>query len=141
MSTWVTIVSSVGAGSLGSVFVYAGSRYVARSSRRAAQITTEATAQVENRKVDLDEFREFKITYREELKAMKIRLEQAETHSNKMLSLLQVAIGHIDSLSATMVRAGLTPHPLPASLKTARWEAFTRRTYNENGSSSTAGDE
>jgi len=133
MSTWITVVSSIGAGSFGSIVVFFGSRYVARSSRRAAAITTAATAQVENRKVDLDEFREFKVTYREELESMKSRLKQAEAHSDKALKLLQEAINHIDILRGSMVQAGLTPGPLPSTLRAVRWEAFARRTYNENG--------
>lgn len=134
MSTWVTVVTSVSAGSFGSIVVYLGSRYVARSAKRAAAITAAATTQVENRKVDLDEFREFKLTYREDLELMKSRLRQAEAHSDKALKLLQEAINHIDTLRSSMIQAGLTPGPLPTPLKAVRWEAFSRRSYNENGS-------
>jgi hypothetical protein len=104
--SWTTdLLGIVGGGGLTAALTYLGARRAAKQAEKAA----DRQADLDSRRVGIDEFEVFKKTYKE---------ERAEDHKEllRLRGLLRTAIGHITSLRATMRGADVTPPPLPGDL-------------------------
>lgn len=111
MSIPLDALLAAAAAVFGSTTVYAGTRMTARK-----------TAEVENRKVDQNEFELFKKSYLETIQEFKERYTEQEEKIDKMEHLLRLALQHIQDLRKDMRKHDVRPSQQPpAELETLLW--------------------
>jgi hypothetical protein len=112
MSVLELIMSSVGGFTVSGLLIYAGTRYTARKSSEVGS----TLAQIEDRKVNLDEFRTFTERYDSDMSHMRERLAESAEELGEARSTLKIAINYIMSLRHTMRKNAMWPDPIPEKL-------------------------
>lgn len=97
--TWIALGMSP-------VFVYLGNRYMAKQSRDAAR----STVDVDQRKVDQEAFDSFVSRYEDERRRLTEKLDRTNTW-------LFAAFAYIGELRHDMQEAGITPRPVPDTIR------------------------
>ncbi|MFF8831395.1 hypothetical protein [Streptomyces sp. NPDC015131] len=101
------LVTALGGGGVTGVLAYLGIRYTARKSSEVQR----AAIEVDQRKVDREQFEEFKESYREEMTRLTTTVE-------KQQGIIRSAIRHIRTLRFELARHSIPPPPLPEELET-----------------------
>jgi hypothetical protein len=111
MSVPLDALIAAGAAVVGSLTVYAGTRFTGRNSQA-----------VENRKLNISEFETFKVAYNERLEEFEKRYEDQERKMNTVERLLRLALRHIRDLRIDMRQHDVIPsHPTPSELESLLW--------------------
>jgi hypothetical protein len=103
--SWTELATGIGGGGAAGFLTYLGARRAAKASEEVAA----RQADLDSRRVRIDEFQAFEATYNR-------NLEADHKEMDRLRGLLRTAIGHISSLRATMRGANVPPPPLPTDL-------------------------
>lgn len=110
-------VTAVTSSVITSGLLYAGTRYVAKSSKKVS----ETQASVESRRVSISEFEMFKTAYNEQMDRLETRYEKQEAKVSRLEALLKLALRHIRDLRIDLRSHAVTPTAPPPDIERLLW--------------------
>ncbi|MFD8117103.1 hypothetical protein [Streptomyces microflavus] len=113
MAVSEALITALGGGTMTGFLAYLGIRYTARQSGEVQR----AAIEVEQRKVDREQFESFKQAYREERQQDQEELERLSEKLNAQAVLIRSAVRHIRVLRSELARNQIPPPPLPVELE------------------------
>lgn len=104
-----TVLGGLG---LGGILTYLGTRYSAKKTAEPGM----AMADVELRKLTLEQMKEILIRHDNEITGLSSKLEKSQEDVKVARKLLKLALMHIGAMRRDMRRGGVTPPDLPLEL-------------------------
>ncbi|PRH79414.1 hypothetical protein C6N75_10040 [Streptomyces solincola] len=113
MAVSETLITALGGGTMTGFLAYLGMRYTAQKSSEVQR----ASVEVEQRKVDREQFEAFKTAYREERQQDQEELDRLANKIEAQAALLRIAVRHIRVLRSELAQNQVPPPPLPVELE------------------------